>query len=61
MTTQTPSPFIGAREATLADYGPFTTALKRVDCELCTHEIMVGEKVRVSSTGACVCIECGEE
>lgn len=61
MTTQTPSPFISAREAVLADYGPFITAPKHVDCELCAHEIMVGEKVRVSSTGTSVCIECGEE
>lgn len=58
---QTDSPFLSAREAELADYGPWVVATKRVDCEQCGHEIMLGEKVRVSSAGDSVCIECGEE
>jgi len=61
MTANLDLPFISAREAELAEYGPWITARKPVDCEQCGHEIMVGDKIRVNAALAAVCIECGEE
>lgn len=57
----TKSPFLSAREAELAAYGPWIPARVQADCDGCGHVIMVGDSIRADGDGGHMCADCGEE